>query len=112
MKSRIIGFCCVVGLLTVPLAALAGSGAQSPIKPGTPEGVRVIAQLKQARDIDRMNSQSFSGGDDSETGMFYYRKSQEIDALLKKLGAGETVPAADVKKALDNSGASRLGGTL
>lgn len=112
MKSRVIAFCCVAALLAGPVATLAGSAAEPGIKAGTPEGNRVVAELKRARDLDRMNYRSYSGGDSSDTGIFYYRKSQEADALLQKLRAGKTVSPEAVKKALDNSGAARLGGTL
>lgn len=110
MKLRNVVFC--VAALFVATAAFAGSGTDSSIKAGTPEAARTISRLQQARHLDQMNSQSYTGGENSEVGMFYARKAHEIDALLTRMRAGKTVSGDDVTHALDNSGAVRLGASM
>ncbi len=111
MKSAIT-LCCVAVLIAARSTAFAGSGADHLIKPGTPEAAQVTARLEQARHLDRMNARSYTGGDDSEVGIFYSHKAREVEAVLNKLHAGKTVSAEEVKNALDNSKAVRLGGSL
>jgi hypothetical protein len=99
-------------MLAAPLVATAGSDdASTVVKPGTPQAGQVMTRLEQARHFDQMNSKAYTA-EDSEAGVFYARKSQEIDSLLKRLQQGEVVPLDEVQSALDNSHAGRYGGSF
>ncbi len=103
--------CCLATVLASAVLVFAASNADSTIvRPQTPQAAHVISQLEHARYIDRMNSRSYAGGDDSEAGIFYYRKGQEVDALLNTLREGHAVSVEAVQSALDNSNAVRYGG--
>lgn len=111
MQRRILMSCCLAIILASAVPVFAASNADSTIvRPRTPEAAQVISQLEQARLSDRMNSQSYMGGENSEAGLFYYRKGQEVDALLKRLRAGHAVSTETIKSALDDSKAVRYGG--
>jgi hypothetical protein len=77
------------------------------IQPGTPEAATVITKLKHARYRDRGNAQAYTGGADSDRGMFYQRKADEIKAILDKLQQGQAISKQDVRHALDNKHAVR-----
>jgi hypothetical protein len=109
-KSPVMLFCIAATLLAA-LAASAASDVGSSVKAGTPEGARVISRLERARRIDQLDAQGYRGGENREIGIFYYRKSQEIDSILTKLRQGEAVSTEEVQRAFDNSGAARLGGS-
>jgi hypothetical protein len=111
MKLRTVTFCCLAFLLA-PIAAFAVSNGDLMVKPGTPGAARVISRLEQARHVDRMNSRSYTGGQDSAVGIFYSNKSKEIDSILVRLHEGKTVSAEAVGRALDNSGVARYGASL
>ena len=76
------------------------------ISRGTPEAALAIAQMRRARHLDRLNAQSYTGAD-SEAGSAYCRKADEIDALIGKLRAGESISEEDVQRALNNTNAER-----
>jgi hypothetical protein len=111
MEKFLVPFCLLAILLTA-LPARAVFNGDSLIRAGTPEAAKVISGLEQARQIDRLNAQSYMGGDNRDAGLYYYRKSQETDALLKRLRQGETVPLDDVRRALNNHNAIRYGSSF
>jgi hypothetical protein len=110
MRKSLVMLVCVAAILVATLPAYAGSSSDPSIKADTPEGAKAISRLERGRRIDQLNAQGYMGGDDRDIGMFYYHKAQEIDDILKRLRQGEAVSLDDIQKALDNSGATRLGG--
>lgn len=111
MHKLAVASCYFATLLAAAVPVFAASNGDSAvIRAGTQEAARAISRLEQARDNDRMNSQSYREGADSEAGMFYFRKAQEIDALLNKLRNGQAVSVDAVGRALDNSDVVRYGG--
>jgi hypothetical protein len=82
------------------------------IMPGTPQAAHVIAQLKEAEDVDRMNYQSYLGSRENEVSMYYLAKHRHVVELMKDLQSGEPVSPNDVKSALDTSEAWRYGATF
>jgi hypothetical protein len=111
MRSRIFLTCCVAVCFSVWLAPAIGfaQGDSNMIQPGTPEAAKVITELKHAHHRDRGNAESYTGGGDSDRGMFYQRKANETKALLDKLQQGQAVSKQDVHHALDNKHAVRYG---
>jgi hypothetical protein len=112
MNKRVIVPFCLATVFAAALPALAASNSDSTTRAGTPEVARVMSRLEQARKIDLMNSRSYTGGENSDAGVFYYRKAQEIDSLMNRLQEGQAVPASEVRSALDNSHAVRYGGSF
>jgi hypothetical protein len=110
-KSSTVAFC-IVAVFFAALPAWAAFNEDSMVKAGTPEAAKVISGLEQARQTDRLNAQSYMGGDNRDAGLYYYRKSQETDALLKRLRQGETVSLDDVQRALNNHNATRYGSSF
>ncbi len=109
MNQRIVWCGCLCAFLAGAVPVFAASNAGSTlIRPRTPEAAQAISRLEQARNIDRMNAQSYTGGADSEAGISYYRKGREVDALLSRLREGHAVSVEDVQRALDNSDAARF----
>jgi len=100
-------------ILLLPLTGstiLAGEDA-SQIMPGTPEAVRAIAELGHAEHLDRMQAQSYTSGDDSEVGVFYYQKAEEAKALSDQLRSKQPISTGDLQRALDTSKAAHyIGG--
>jgi hypothetical protein len=107
-KSSMVAFC-IVAVLFAAVPVWAAFNGGSMVKAGTPEAAKVMSGLEQARQTDRMNAQSYMGGDNRDAGLYYYRKSEEADALLKRLRQGETVSLDDVQRALNNHNAVRYG---
>jgi len=111
MNRHAVVSCCFAAVFAAAVPVFAASdGDSAVIRPATPEAARVISRLEQARHNDRMNSNSYRDGADSDAGIFYYQKGQEIDALLKNLNEGQAVSVNAVRRALDNSDAVRYGG--
>jgi hypothetical protein len=112
MSLRMLGLVYLLAFLAAAAPLSAASNAESTlIVPQTPQAAQIISRLEQARHLDRMNAQSYTGGVDSEARRFYYGKAQEVDALLNRLHEGHAVSARDVQRALDNSGAARFAGS-
>ncbi len=111
MRSRTLLTCCVAVCLLVLLAPAIGFAGEdsSMIQPGTPEAAKVTAKLKHAEHRDRGNAQAYTSGADSDRGMFYQRKADEIKALLDKLQQGQAISKEEVHRALDNKHAVRYG---
>lgn len=111
MNRHAVVSCCFAAVFAgaVPVFA-ASNGDSAVVRPATPEAARAISRLEQARHNDRMNSQSYRDGADSDAGVFYYRRGKEIDALLNKLHEGQAVSVDAVRRALDNSHVVRYGG--
>ncbi len=82
----------------------------SRILPGTPQAAQAITALRQAEKVDRMDSESYRGSDDSEAGVAYYRKGQEVKALLDDLRGNKSIGKDDLQRALDTSRAAGLTG--
>jgi hypothetical protein len=118
---RLFASCCAIAILAAahpvfadsnPGTVVTGSreaASFATIKPRTPEASRVMAQLKRAQYIDKMNSQVYTSGYSSEAGVYYARKAQAIGSLLERMHANEPVSRAEVEHALDNSEAWRYG---
>jgi hypothetical protein len=94
----------------LPIAASASPNGL--IMPGTPQAAQVMAQLKEAEDVDRMNYQSYLGSRENEVSMYYLVKHRHVVELMKNLQSGEPVSPEDVKSALDTSEAWRYGATF
>src|SRR5579863_2572124 len=109
MKTLIASLIALTLMLSVPLFAWAGSSSDSnTVRPNTPQAARMIATLERAEHLDRLNAASYTG-EDSDEGVAYYQKAEQVHALLKKLQSGETVSEDDVRSALDNHDAVRFG---
>jgi len=111
MQKQLVTLLCL-GILFAALPARAALNSDSFIRAGTPEAARVISRLERARRIDQMDAQGYMGAANRDAGIFYYQKSQEIDALLKRFRQGEAVSMDDVLSALNNADAVRYGGSF
>jgi hypothetical protein len=110
MKTRVPVTFCVTVCLLVLLTVTSGWGQDSNmIQPGTPEAAKVTATLKHRERHDLEQANSYTGGADSDRGMFYQRKADEIKALLDKLQQGQAISKAEVHHALSNKHAVRYG---
>ncbi len=92
-------------LLGLTCTTVLADGA-SRILPGTPQAAQAIVALRQAETVDRMDGQSYRAGEDSEAGIYYYRKEQEVKALLDDLRRNQSITKDDLQHALDTSGAA------
>jgi hypothetical protein len=101
---------CAAGLLLTSNINPVFSADSGFIKPGTPEAAQAISALNHAQQNDRMNARSYSGGENSEAGVFYYKKSKETQALLEQLNHNQPITSSDLKHALDGSNAWRYTG--
>jgi hypothetical protein len=86
MEKWLVMSFCLAAILCTALPAQSAFNGDSFVRAGIPEAARLISRLEQARHIDRMNEQGYMGGVNRDAGMLYYQKSQEVDALLKRLG--------------------------
>jgi hypothetical protein len=101
---------CVAVCLLALLAVATGYAQDSAvIQPGTPEAAKVIATLKHRERHDRDQAQSYTDGSDSDRGMFYSQKADEIQGLINKLQQGQAVSKQDVHHAMNNAHAVRYG---
>jgi hypothetical protein len=101
--------CAAVGLL-LSLTMTAGFAQEADmIQPGTPEATKVMVTLKHRERHDRDQAQSYTDGADSDRGLFYARKADEIKALLDKLQQGQAISRDDVHHAMSNKHAERYG---
>jgi len=112
MQKQLVTLLCLAAILFTALPARTASNGDSPVRAGTPEAAGVISRLEQARRNDQMDAQGYMGAANRDAGLFYYRKSREVDAILKRLRQGETVSMDDVQSALNNTDAVRYGGSF
>jgi len=93
------------------LARLRNGDADGPqIQPHTPQATQTIAELRRASKLDRLNAQSYRGGEYNKAATYLTDKANSADELAAKLSSGQAVAEADVKKALDTSRLVGLGG--
>jgi hypothetical protein len=112
MKTGCLIIVCTASMVLASLRANAAFNDDHLVRAGTPEATQVMSRLAQARHVDRMNAQGYMGAANRDAGLFYYKKTVEIDELLKQLRRGEAVPMSDVQSALNNSDAARYGGSF
>jgi hypothetical protein len=110
MRSFLVIPASLAALVFAALPVVAAFNDDTVVRAGTPEAATMISRLQQARQVDRMDARGFMGGVNRDAGLFYYRKSQEVEALLKRLRQGEPVPISDIQRALDNRDVVRYGG--
>jgi hypothetical protein len=99
----------IIGLALLALTATAntrtvGAQAESQSRIGSPQTAELLQRLEDAEYADRGNSISF--GDNPTLGHYYRRKADEVNAVIKRLENGQSVPREEVEHALDNSEAS------
>jgi hypothetical protein len=108
MNTRTFITLCAVIVLLMPLTTAFGQDSNM-IQPGTPEAAKVTATLKHRERHDREQASAYTGGADSDRGMFYQRKADEIKGLLAKLEQGQPISRDDVHHAMSNKHAVRYG---
>ena len=101
-------------LLALALGFAPGSVPGAPfdrtlIDPSSAQFARTLHALESADYADRMNSTSWAA-DNPTLDHFYARKAVSVEALIHRLQDGKSVSSGEVSRALDNSGARRLGG--
>jgi hypothetical protein len=72
---------------------------------------QLIKRLEEVDYCSRANAKSFFGSRaNSELSVYFADKADEVERVLSQLRSGREVPAAEIKSALDTSGAKRIGG--
>jgi hypothetical protein len=98
-RAALIAIALVTGFAGLTVA---GSETGAMIAPNTPEAAKVLAQLRQAEHLDKLNAQGYSSID-IDRGTFYSFKARQAEEIIKRLKNGQSVLREDVDWALDNS---------
>lgn len=97
----------LIGSIALALALSAWPVAAQQTAPASSSTqATTLERLQHAEQSDRMNGTSWTA-DNPTLDQYYDHKADQVDALIKKLEAGQTVSAKEVEHALDNSGAQR-----
>jgi hypothetical protein len=107
--NRSIGYV-LSGTIFLLLLSPAIAKDNSSISPDTSQGQRALKALKHAAEVDRMDAQSYRGGEDNAAATYYNGKAREADALARELERGAPVSANDLQHALQNRNANRYTG--
>lgn len=100
----------VVGTALIAMSNFARAQDLGPmVDPKSPEGAQAITQLTAKYAEDKGNSTAYTA-DNPGLDIYYSHKAKQVKTLLDKLKAGQPVPAALLKRALNNNHADEFGG--
>ena len=91
-----------VAALGIGLLSVVGSARAASTRVNDQSSMALISKLRDADYSDRMNGESWSS-DNGSLGLYYDRKAEQVENVLKQLQKGQQVQPDVVNRALDNS---------